>query len=85
MRRPIQTGDRVKYAAKFLRSIACYTGSPCFARGTVTAIRSYGGRSGVTVATVKWDDTPAGYGESNGGVCVANLVRIEGIGLECVE
>jgi hypothetical protein len=84
MRRQIQTGDRVKYAAKFLRSIACYTGSPCFARGTVTAIRTYGGRSGVTVATVKWDDPPADS-ESNGGVCVANLVRIEDMHIECVE
>jgi hypothetical protein len=84
MRRPIQTGDRVKLDAKFLRSIACYTGSPCFARGTVTAIRTYGGQSGVTVATVKWDDPPTDS-ESNGGVCVANLVRIDDMHLKCVE
>jgi hypothetical protein len=80
MRRPIQTGDRVKYAAKFLRSIACYTGSPCFIRGTVTAIRNYGGRSGVTIATVAWDDPVEGD-----AVNVANLVRIEDMHLECVE
>jgi hypothetical protein len=81
MRQPIQPGDRVKYAAKFLRSIACYTGSPCFVRGTVTAIRTYGGRSGVTVATVTWD----GPAESDGGVCVANLVRVEDMHIECVD
>jgi hypothetical protein len=79
MTHPLKLGDRVKYAAKFLRSIACYTGSPCFVRGTVTAIRTYGGRSGVTVATVAWDDPAEGD-----AVNVANLVRIEDMHLECV-
>jgi hypothetical protein len=80
MRKPIQPGDRVKYAAKFLRSIACYTGSPCFVRGTVTAIRTYGGRSGVTIATVTWDDPAEGD-----SVNVENLVRVEDMHLECVD
>lgn len=80
MRREIQPGDRVKYAAKFLRSIACHTGPACFATGTVAAVKRYGGRSGVAVATVTWDDPREGD-----AVNVANLVRIEDMSRECVE
>ena len=76
--REIQPGDRVKYAAKFLRSIGCQTGPTCFATGTVSAVTRYGGRSGVTVATVAWDDPNEGD-----AVNVANLVRIEDMHLEC--
>lgn len=78
-RREIQPGDRVKYAAKFLRSICCHTGPACFVTGTVTAIRQYGGRSGVTAATVAWDDPSEGD-----TVRVENLVRVEDMHLECV-
>ena len=81
MKHDIQPGDRVKYAAKFLRSISCYTGSPCFIRGTVTAIRNYGGRSGMTIATVAWDDPADEWASVN----VQNLVRIEDMHLECVR
>lgn len=79
MKRDIQPGDRVKYASKFLRSIACHTGPLCFATGTVTAVKCYGGRSGVTIATVAWNDPSA-----DGSVNVANLVRTEDMHLECV-
>lgn len=79
MTRDIQKGDRVKYAAKFLRSIACHTGPTCFVTGTVTEVTRYGGRSGVNVATVAWDDPNEGE-----AVNVANLVRVEDMHLECV-
>jgi hypothetical protein len=79
MRRDIQTGDRVKFAAKFLRSIGCHTGPVCFVTGTVTAVNRFGGRSGFNVATVAWDDPNEGT-----AVNVANLVRVEDMHLECV-
>ena len=79
MKRDIQPGDRVKYAARFLRSIGCQTGPTCFATGTVSAVSRYGGRSGATVATVAWDDPHEGE-----AVNVANLVRLEDMHLECV-
>lgn len=79
MRRDIQPGDRVKYAAKFLRSIACHTGPTCFVTGTVSAVKRYG--AGFAVAAVSWDD-PREAGEA---VNVANLVRVEDMHMECVE
>jgi hypothetical protein len=79
MKREIQASDRVKYAAKFLRSIGCQTGPACFVTGTVTAVARYGGRPGVTVATVAWDEPREGC-----AVNVANLVRVEDMHLECV-
>jgi hypothetical protein len=79
MSREIKPSDRVKYSATFLRSIGCQTGPACFATGTVTAVTRYGGRSGVNVATVAWDDPNEGC-----AVNVANLVRVEDMHLECV-
>lgn len=79
MKSDIKPGDRVKYSARFLRSIACQTGPACFVTGTVTTTNRYGGRSGVTVATVAWDDPHDGE-----AVNVANLVRVEDMHLECV-
>lgn len=79
MTREIQAGDRVKYAAKFLRSIACHSGPACFVTGTVEKLARYGRRSGITVATVRWDDPNEGE-----AVNVANLVRVEDMHLECV-
>lgn len=35
---PIVVGDRVQYAAEFLRNIGCLTGDLPFARGTVTTL-----------------------------------------------
>ena len=80
MRRDIESGDRVKYAAKFLRSISCHTGPACFVTGTVTAVKRCGGRSGIAVATVAWDDTREGD-----AVNVANLVRVEDMHRECID
>lgn len=79
MKREIQASDRVKYAAKFLRSIGCQTGPACFATGTVSSVTRYGGRSGVSVATVSWDDPNEGD-----AVNVENLVRVDDMHLECV-
>ena len=77
MNRPIQTGDRVAYSAKFLRSIGCQTGPIPFARGRVIVMRHY---AGTTLATVEWRD-PAMMDTVN----VANLIPVDGMGLECVE
>lgn len=76
-RTEVQAGDRVKYAARFLRLIACHTGPACFVTGTVTAVRQY---SGCAIATVAWDDPR----EAGDAVNVANLVRVETMHLECV-
>lgn len=78
MPREIQAGDRVRYAAKFLRSIACHTGRACFIAGTVTAVRRHG--AGMILATVAWDDAD----EDGAAVNVTNLVRVEDMHLECV-
>ena len=73
----IQPGDRVKYAARFLRAIGCQTGPACFVTGTVERLSQV---CGCTLAAVAWDD-PSEAGES---VNVANLVRVEDMHLECV-
>ena len=77
MNRPIQTGDRVAYSAKFLRSIGCQTGPIPFARGRVIVMRHY---AGATLATVAWNDPTM-----PDGVNVANLIAVDDMGLECVE
>lgn len=77
MTRPIQPGDRVKYAARFLRAIACHTGPTCFVAGTVTAVRRCGG---LTLASVAWDDPR----EPGDAVAAENLVRCEDMHLESI-
>lgn len=47
----IQIGDKVAYSAKFLRSTGQTTGPAPFARGTVTAIKSYGS---MDLAVIDW-------------------------------
>ena len=74
----IQAGDRVKYSAKFLRSIGCQTGPICFMQGIVQSTRSYG--QNFIVAAVVWDDDR----EDGSSVNVANLVRVKDMGLESV-
>ncbi len=49
----IGIGDLVRYRAEFLRSIGCYTGDMCFARGMVTALKPFG--DAVVLASVDWD------------------------------
>ena len=39
---PIQVGDRVAYARRFLQSISCYTGDIPQGRGTVIALQQIG-------------------------------------------
>lgn len=51
MRQQLQIGDRVKYAARFLRSIGVHTGEMCFAVGVITDLVHTGG---TTLAVVDW-------------------------------
>jgi hypothetical protein len=49
-------GDRVQYSTLFLRSIGCYTGEICFAKGQITWLQQFGSKvSGTTLATIDWD------------------------------
>ena len=77
MRREIQAGDRVQYAAKFLRSIGTHTGELCFAVGTVTEIERCGG---TTLATIDWTTS-----RMPRVVNVANLVSVADKHLECID
>jgi len=63
----IKIGDRVRYSARFLRSIAAYTGDLGHARGVVRELHQLG-RRGCTLATVDWRD-----GDIPRRVNVANL------------
>lgn len=46
----INVGDRVQYAAKFLRSIGVQCGDMCFVTGTVVGEKN-------RIAYVRWDDS----------------------------
>ncbi len=76
MKNDIRPGDDVAYSARFLRAIGCQTGPMPAARGRVTAVRRYVGR---TLATVAWND-PA----MPECVNVVILVRVTDMHLECV-
>lgn len=56
----IQVGDRVCYRVAFLRSIGCTIGEMPRARGTVTAMRPFGGE-GNHLCSITWEsgDWPA--------------------------
>jgi hypothetical protein len=77
MKRDIVAGDRVQYAAKFLRSIGTHTGELCFAVGTVAEVESHGG---TTLATIEWT-----IARMPRVVNVANLVTVADKHLECVD
>ena len=77
MTREIKPGDRVQYAARFLRSIGTYTGDLCFAVGTVAEIERHGG---TTLATIDWTTS-----RMPRFVAVANLVTVAKKNRECVE
>jgi hypothetical protein len=51
-------GDKVRYAQKFLRSIACYAGPMACATGTVAAVELFGDKN--RLVTVDWhgEDLP---------------------------
>ncbi len=49
--KPFKVGDRVKYAAAFLRSTGMYTGDIPRARGTITALEAFGTS---TLAVIDW-------------------------------
>ena len=76
-RREIKPGDRVQYAAKFLRSIGCHTGPICFAVGSVAEVD----RCGSTIlATIDWT-----ISQMPRTANVANLVRLADKHIECVD
>ena len=77
MKREIKAGDRVQYAAKFLRSIGIHTGELCFAVGTVAEIERHGG---TTLATIEWN-----IARMPRMVNVANLVTVADKHLECIN
>jgi hypothetical protein len=77
MKREIKTGDRVQYAAKFLRSIGVCTGEMCFAVGTVAEVENHGG---TTLATIDWT-----IARMPRFVNVANLVTVGNKHLECID
>ena len=49
---PVQAGDKVAYAKRFLQSIDCHIGGMASARGVVIAVVPVGD---VTVADIAWD------------------------------
>lgn len=65
---PIKVGDKVCYSKRFLQSTGQYTGDLPFARGIVTALKSYGE---MTIATVDF-----GGDDSEAKVAIANLSRV---------
>ena len=77
MRRAIKAGDRVQYAARFLRSIGVCTGELCFAAGTVAEVERHGG---TTLAVIDWT-----MSRMPRCVNVENLVRVADKHLECIE
>jgi len=78
MTREIKTGDRVQYAAKFLRSIGTCTGDLlCHAVGTVTEIERHGG---TILATIDWN-----IARMPRMANVANLVTVADKHLECID
>jgi hypothetical protein len=46
-------GQRVKYSAKWLKSMGIHSGDMCFCEGTITGMKKYGS-SGFTIATIDW-------------------------------
>ena len=70
---PIKVGDRVAVSARFLRSTGQHTGDICFARGTVSALRTLGE---MTLAVIAWeplDEAPPDVPER---MNVKNLSRV---------
>jgi len=49
----IVVGDRVEYSHKFLRSIGCFTGDLCFAKGEVEKIDMHG--KDFVLCVIKWE------------------------------
>lgn len=48
----MKIGDKVKYSAKFLKSIGVYSGDMCFCEGVIKSIKTHG--SSFTLATIDW-------------------------------
>ena len=72
----IKVGDRVAVSARHLRDTGQFTGSICFARGTVTELKPLGD---LTIAVVAWDGSPEDVPDRMGA---HNLVRVSEIGRE---
>lgn len=69
----MRVGDRVKYSARFLRSIACYAGDMAHGTGTVLELIPLGH---TTLARVEWDR------ELPDKVNMKNLVLVDKLHLE---
>ncbi len=65
----IQAGSKVKYSAKFLRSVGIYSGDIPFARGTVRQLEPLSKET--TLAVIDWN--APGVPER---VNVANLIEV---------
>lgn len=74
----MNVGDRVKYSRAFLRSIGAISGAMPFAKGTITALDSFGGS--FDLVSITWD----GGEDLPGRVNVKNLVLVSRIHLEAV-
>lgn len=75
MKTKFNAGDRVAYSVKFLRSIGEGPTSPlCHARGTITAIKSYG--KNFSIALISWDKNPNSLLPD--GVNCFNLAKVPG-------
>jgi hypothetical protein len=51
-KKPLHVGDRVGYAANFLRSIACFSGELPHARGVIKELEDLGS---LVLAVIEWD------------------------------
>lgn len=82
LNKTFQVGDRVAYAAAFLKSTGQYTGPLPRLRGTVQAIESFGPHDLVTIA---WDNyrAPSQYHDDGlGRVISPNLTLVSRIAVD---
>lgn len=68
MSRKIKVGSKVKYSARFLRSIGAYSGSLPFAKGKVTDLKKFGENF---LAEIDWKDK-----DIPEKVLVSNLIKV---------
>jgi len=70
-------GDRVKYTAKFCRSIGAYAGDIPHARGVVSYIEKFSDKVNRSqLVQIKWDDG------SNQRVLLSNIVNADKVELD---
>ncbi len=74
-------GMRVKYAARFLRSICDYSADSANRVGTIIEIKDLGGKC-PAIAKIKWDDEPDRDPDETPGALLSNLTPADKIHLE---